>query len=219
MKRKYEDTSYILDNKEKELNQARRMVDYEESKNYEAKDKVRKLERENQTLGYLAESHKKEAMVNRRLREDEAERNIELSMGKRSLEKRAREKEFEAYSALQEKDRIAERQGELLEENYYKSQELDALKEHADVLDSQNYKVTQSNICQLTTEIENIANEDEVIRRDLDRRHRVDFLKSKNQNQIMKSAEKLSRSRSPVRSPYRSPNKYSSPYRSPTNKY
>ena len=49
----------------------------------------------------------------------------------------------------------------------------------------------------------------EKVRRDLDRKDRVDYLKSKNQNELEQSIVKVRTSLSPKKSPYKSP--YKSP--------
>lgn len=202
-RRKYEDVTSLVDNKEKELNQARRLLDYEESRNSDVKDKVRQLEREKDTLEYMAEKNKKDAELNRKLAMSEMDRNLELSRSKKEVERKAVESELEAMRAKREKARLEE----LAESGYMNSEELEAVKEHAEVLGYQNRK--------LVNEIEQIVDEDENIGRELDRKRRVDMLKTRNEEELQRSAEKV-RQHSPQRSPYRSPNKYSSPYRSPS---
>lgn len=78
-------------------------------------------------------------------------------------------------------------------------EELDALNRHAQLLESQNVD--------LTKELDAILVSDDRMRADLDRRHRVAALQSKNDEEMRHSINRLSytRSISPVRSISRSP--------------
>ncbi len=57
-------------------------------------------------------------------------------------------------------------------------------------------------------ELDSFVATDEKVRVDLDRKYRVDYLKSKNTDEVQKSVAKVRDSQSPVRrSPYKSPYK------------
>ncbi len=58
---------------------------------------------------------------------------------------------------------------------------------------------------------------DEKVRRELDRKDQVQYLKAKNQDQLTTSIIKVRNSQSPKRSPYKSPLK--SDYKSPSKHY
>ena len=80
---------------------------------------------------------------------------------------------------------------ELQEDHYYINNELIALQDHAKVLEKQNLN--------LHKEVETIVNTDEKIRSDLDRKLKFDYLKSKNLEELQRSAEKVRLSSSPKR--------------------
>jgi len=48
---------------------------------------------------------------------------------------------------------------------------------------------------------------DEKIKKDLDRKNRIEYMKEKNENELQRSAEKVKLSTSPSKSPYKSPYK------------
>ena len=65
------------------------------------------------------------------------------------------------------------------------------MKDHTSVLEKQNMN--------LNHEIENITTTDELVRRELDRKNRLELLKSKDEEELKKSIAKVSLSKSPPR--------------------
>jgi len=198
--KKIVEISSLIDLKEKELNQARLSLSFNEEKNMEASATLLKLKKEKEAMSHISENYKREAELNKRLRDEQSLRAMELEIEKARLEKEALNKEVEAISAKKDLTKANELMNELHEGKYYIEKELDAMKEHTNILERQNWN--------LHDEISNIVTTDEAIRRDLDRRFRVENMKAKNLEELQRSSEKVRLSSSPKRfSPYRSPYK------------
>jgi len=151
-------------------------------------------------MSVIAENYRREGELNKRLRDEQAIRARELEIEKTRLEKEALNKEVEALSAKKNLNKANELMNELHEGKYYIEKELNAMKEHTNVLERQNLN--------LHNEIQNIVTTDESVRRDLDRKFRIENLKAKNIEELQRSSEKVRLSSSPKRfSPYRSPYK------------
>jgi len=198
--KKIVEISALIDIKEKELNQARLSLSFNEDKNVEASAALLKLKKEKEAMSVIAENYRREGELNKRLRDEQAIRARELEIEKTRLEKEALNKEVEALSAKKNLNKANELMNELHEGKYYIEKELNAMKEHTNVLERQNLN--------LHNEIQNIVTTDESVRRDLDRKFRIENLKAKNIEELQRSSEKVRLSSSPKRfSPYRSPYK------------
>ena len=202
------DGSLLIDNKNKEIMQLRSSLSLSESRDLSANVDLRKSREEREILERMLDKYREDVDFQKRLRELESSKKYELQQEKKKLESEALSKDLEARSAKRELERIKDTHGSLIEDRMQMDEELNALRQHAEVLENQNSS--------LSNELDSIAYTGEKVRQELDRKPRVDYLKSKNNEELQRSIEKVRISTSPRRSPYKTD--YSSPYRSP-NKY
>ncbi len=205
-RQRYDDSLALLDAKEKELARAKSGLTYTEDRSLTAGAELRKLREDNETLQRLLDRYRKDVDFQKKLREIEAQKKLDLELEKRKLENEALSKEIEARSAKKELEKIRDTHGQLLEDHHQLHDELSALKQHAEVLENQN--------ATLHNELDRFVETDEKVRRDLDRKPHVDYIKSKNTEELQQSIMKVRESLSPAK---RSPSKssYSSPHRTP----
>ncbi len=109
----------------------------------EYREHLRKLEQEKDMLARIADEHKKDAELTKKLRENELSNSIQLLTEKKRLENVIKDKELESSIAKRDLHMIQETHQEMIEDNFNKEREVEALKEHADVLSSQNKTVWQ----------------------------------------------------------------------------
>ena len=197
--RKYDDISVLLDAKEKEYKSIRSASGYAESKEYSTREDLRKIKTENETFQILLDKYRGDVEFQKRLRDDEAMKKYHLEDEKKRLSREAMLKDIEARTAKKELEKYQGSHERLLEENEMVEKELEAVKEHTGLLESQNEN--------LHKELDTFVDTNEKVRKDLDRKDIVDYIKNRNQGELEKSIEKVRTSLSPKRSPYKSPAK------------
>ena len=188
--------SKLILSKEDEINKARLSLTFSEEKNRIANDELLKLKRERETMEILMAKYKQDSDIFKNLKEDQFIKTIDLDSKKKALEKEVLAKTIEITNVKKNLYNAEFVNKELSEEHYYYNKELDALKDHASILENQNLN--------LHTEVDKIVSTDEKIRADLDRKSKYEYLKSKNMEELQRSAEKVRLSQSPKRSPYKS---------------
>ena len=200
-----DDRTLSLNAKENELIQSRLILSRSEDRSLETSADLRKARENNERLQRLLDQYKKDVGFQKKLREIEMSKKLELEEEKRRLQNEALNKEIEARSAIQYLERVKDSHEQLLGSQVQLNEELNALKQHAEVLESQNMS--------LHNELERFVETDEVVRHELDRKPRVDYIKSKNTDALQQSIIRVRNSQSPVR---RSPSSnYGSQYISP----
>lgn len=200
-----DDRNLTLNAKDNELLQVKAVLSRSEDRSLAASADLRKAREDNETLQRLLDQYKKDVDFQKKLREIEASKKLELEVEKRRLQNEALSKEMEARSAMQDLERVRDSHGILLGDQMQLNEELSALKQHAGVLETQNLS--------LHNELERFAETDQVVRRELDRKPRVDYIKAKNNESLQQSIIRVRNSQSPVR---RSPSSnYGSQYISP----
>eukprot|EP00826_Nyctotherus_ovalis_P017670 TRINITY_DN1521_c0_g1_i34.p1 TRINITY_DN1521_c0_g1~~TRINITY_DN1521_c0_g1_i34.p1 ORF type:complete len:317 (-),score=88.60 TRINITY_DN1521_c0_g1_i34:153-1103(-) len=196
-----DDRNLLLSAKDSELMQVKTALSRAEDRSLAASTDFRKAREDNDTLQRLLDQYKKDVDFQKKLREIEMSKKHELEIEKRRLQNEALSKEIEARSALQSLERVKDSHGQLLGDRVQLDDELNALRQHAEVLETQNMS--------LHNELERFVDTDTVVRRELDRKPIVDYIKAKNNESLQQSIIKVRNSQSPVRrSPYRSPVKY-----------
>lgn len=196
-----DDRCLLLSAKDSELIQVKTALSRAEDRSLAAGADFRKAREDNDTLQRLLDQYKKDVDFQKKLREIEMSKKHELEIEKRRLQNEALSKEMEARSALESLERVRDSHGQLLGDRMQLDDELNALKQHAEVLETQNMS--------LHNELERFVDSDAVVRRELDRKPIVDYIKTKNNESLQQSIIKVRNSQSPVRrSPYRSPVKY-----------
>jgi len=140
-KKDLDDTLTLLNIKEKDLKNAKMGFTFAEEKNASSKTELYKLKKDNETLNNLLGKYRSDADFQKRLTEDEMRKRDEIAKEKKKIETEAALKSYEARKA---KENLAKMQGShelLLDSRYQLNQELDAMKQHADVLEYQNKNV------------------------------------------------------------------------------
>jgi hypothetical protein len=140
-KQELDDTMSLLNIKEKDLKNARMGKISSEEKSLAARTELYKLKKENENLHFLLDKYRGDADFQKRLTEEEAKKKIDVAKEKQKLETEAILKEIEARKAKEELMKVQDRHEMLLDNKIQMSQELNALKQHADVLESQNMSV------------------------------------------------------------------------------
>eukprot|EP00826_Nyctotherus_ovalis_P010384 TRINITY_DN12743_c0_g2_i1.p1 TRINITY_DN12743_c0_g2~~TRINITY_DN12743_c0_g2_i1.p1 ORF type:complete len:379 (+),score=78.71 TRINITY_DN12743_c0_g2_i1:376-1512(+) len=141
--RKLEDITVLIDAKEKELRTMRSSAAYVESRGTSTRQDLRKLQTDNENLQVLLDKYRNDAQLHKRLRDEEAVRKYQLEEEKKRLSRETLVKSLEAQTVKKELERYQGSHSQLLQEREMVSQELDAIKEHADLLESQNFTVTR----------------------------------------------------------------------------
>eukprot|EP00826_Nyctotherus_ovalis_P047227 TRINITY_DN5406_c0_g1_i8.p1 TRINITY_DN5406_c0_g1~~TRINITY_DN5406_c0_g1_i8.p1 ORF type:complete len:329 (-),score=128.81 TRINITY_DN5406_c0_g1_i8:305-1291(-) len=106
-----------------------------------ADGEISRLQKENESLHGLLERYRNDAEMYKKLREEQTLKKYELEQMKSRLEKEAKSKELEARNAKRQLDQVKGSQDKLMNDHYQLNQELEALKEHAEVLETQNDNV------------------------------------------------------------------------------
>eukprot|EP00826_Nyctotherus_ovalis_P003156 TRINITY_DN10639_c0_g2_i1.p3 TRINITY_DN10639_c0_g2~~TRINITY_DN10639_c0_g2_i1.p3 ORF type:complete len:316 (+),score=99.36 TRINITY_DN10639_c0_g2_i1:1563-2510(+) len=193
--RKVQDELVVfLDTLQKELARVRAGIGVPRVSCIEAGERLKELREENETLQRLLDQYRKDINFQKNLREIEAARRRELELERQELQRETRTKDFEVLSTKQALANVRDKTELLLEDKVQIDEELDALRQHAEVLKSQNIE--------LNNELERFVETDEVVRRDLNRKPRVDYIKDRNYDELSRSATKVRQSASPHRSPY-----------------
>lgn len=134
-------TLSLLDSKEKNLKDARLGLISTEQRSTEAKAELYKVKRDNETLNSLLGKYRVDVDFQKRLTEDEIKKKGELEIEKKKLETEAKLKEYEAKKAKEQLSIVQDTHEALLDSKMQLNQELDAIKDHTDLLESQNRKV------------------------------------------------------------------------------
>eukprot|EP00826_Nyctotherus_ovalis_P027940 TRINITY_DN2192_c0_g1_i4.p1 TRINITY_DN2192_c0_g1~~TRINITY_DN2192_c0_g1_i4.p1 ORF type:complete len:314 (+),score=114.38 TRINITY_DN2192_c0_g1_i4:435-1376(+) len=139
---RYKDTLMASEEKDKELKMAKSTLGVSERRMIETLEQARELRKENDILQSLLGKHRSDAEAQKRLREQEAIRKLEIAQEKKRLEQEVLTRDLEARSAKKELEIVQVNKERLLNNHLQLSGELDALKEHAELLESQNHNVS-----------------------------------------------------------------------------
>ena len=139
---KLDDLNLLISNKDKEIRSIKSESTYTESKESSIRQELRKLQTENESLEILLDRYRNDAQVQKRLRDEESLQKYRLEEEKQRLAREALVKKVEAKNARKELERYQGSHNQLLEERAMASQELEAVKEHANLLESQNMNVS-----------------------------------------------------------------------------
>ena len=117
--------------------------------------------------------------------------NVELSGAIKELEVKIRQKEDQLMYMRKELEGARYSNSALLENNSNLQVEIESMNNHIRVVSHQNDE--------LTREIDQFVQANEVIRQRLDRKNRVEELRNRNDYQLQQSVAKVTHSRSPIR--------------------
>ncbi len=139
---KLDDSMAFLAAKEKELRSIRASTSIAEDKGAAASEELRKAQKDNESLHLLLDKYRDDVDFQRKLREEEALRKLQLEDEKKRLENEALAKSIEARSAKRQLEAVQDQHVQLIDQKGQLANELDALKHHANLLESQNFTVT-----------------------------------------------------------------------------
>jgi len=131
---KIESNENYIDNLNSKVNKA-------EENLIRADGEISRLQKENDSLHELLERYKNDAEMHKKMREEQTLKKYELEKMKNRLEKEAKDKELEARNTRRQLEKVKDSQDKLMSDHYQLNQELEALKEHAEVLENQNNDV------------------------------------------------------------------------------
>lgn len=187
----YDDSTFVLNSKDKEHVRMKALLNYAEERDLAVQSELQKAQLENSTLQRLLDQYREDINFQKKLHEIESVKKKELEAERRRLEGEAAAKEMEARKVREQLEKVKDTQVNLLEDRAQLGEELDALKQHAEVLESQNV--------QLHRELDSFVDTDEAVRNDLDRKSRVEYIKHRNEEELRRSAERVRKSISPER--------------------
>ena len=139
--RKLKDTLELVDAKDKEIRSSKATLTVTEDQTLETREETQKLQKDNDVLQSLLEKYKGDASFHKKVRDNEVVKKLEIEQEKKRLEREVLDKEIETRNVKKELEKVQEHKEILLDSHYQMNQELDALKEHAELLESQNKNV------------------------------------------------------------------------------
>ena len=138
---RYKDTLITSEKKAEELRMAKTNLDVSEKRMIQTMNHAKDIQRENEALQTMLDKHRNDAELQKRLREQEFARKLEIEQQRKRLEKEVINRDLEARSAKKELEIIQYNKGRLIDDHFQLNNELNALKEHAELLESQNTNV------------------------------------------------------------------------------
>ena len=139
--RKLGDISTLITDKDKELESIRTATTYTETKVLTTTEELRKVKTENETLEVLLRKYRDDVEFHKRLRDEEAIQKYRLEEERKRLSHETLMKNIEAQAAKKELERYQDSHYQLLEEKSLVAQELETIRDHASLLESQNQTV------------------------------------------------------------------------------
>ena len=139
--KKVEEFINTINYKNQKEDELKRHLSQVEKTALDYKDQIRKTIKDKEIYEMLADQRKKEADINKKLRDSQAYQSMEMLKEKKSLEGKLLEKEIEASRAKRDLNLIKDTREILLEDKLSKEKEIDALREHTEVLHSVNATV------------------------------------------------------------------------------
>ena len=143
-KQKLSDTLVLLSANDKEVLEAKSNLSYTDGQALNTLEQARKVQRDNEVLQSLLDKYRNDVDLQRRLRLAETSKKLELEQEKKMLEREVINKQLEAHSAQKQLQRVHLDKDRLLDDHEQLNQELGAVKEHAELLESQNFTVCPS---------------------------------------------------------------------------
>eukprot|EP00826_Nyctotherus_ovalis_P047221 TRINITY_DN5406_c0_g1_i1.p2 TRINITY_DN5406_c0_g1~~TRINITY_DN5406_c0_g1_i1.p2 ORF type:complete len:265 (-),score=93.66 TRINITY_DN5406_c0_g1_i1:276-1070(-) len=141
LRQRLEDASVVLGAREKELLGVRSEIVHVEDKAAETASELAHIHKENDTLKVVTDKYRNDADFQKKFREEEARQKLMLEEEKRRLEREALSKELEARNVKKELEQMHLTSERLMGNHDQLNQELEALRQHADLLESHNVNV------------------------------------------------------------------------------
>lgn len=131
-----------VESRENYINSLNDKVTKAEEKSIRSEGELSRLKKENDSLHNLLDKYREDVETQKKYREDQMLEKYELEQQRKQLEREALSKDIEARTAKRELEKIQETKDRLMGDRYQLNQELEALKEHAELLESQNDNVS-----------------------------------------------------------------------------
>eukprot|EP00826_Nyctotherus_ovalis_P017029 TRINITY_DN14973_c0_g1_i7.p1 TRINITY_DN14973_c0_g1~~TRINITY_DN14973_c0_g1_i7.p1 ORF type:complete len:314 (+),score=124.55 TRINITY_DN14973_c0_g1_i7:508-1449(+) len=131
-----------VESRENYINSLNDKVTKAEEKSIRTEGELSRLKKENESLHNLLDKYREDVEQQKKYREDQMMQKYELEQQRKQLEREALSKDIEARTAKRELEKIQEAKDRLMGDRYQLNQELEALKEHAELLESQNDNVS-----------------------------------------------------------------------------
>lgn len=131
-----------IESRENYINSLNDKVTKSEEKSYKAESEIARLKKENDSLHNLLDKYRSDVEAHKKYKEDQMMAKYELEQQKKQLEREMLSREIEARTAKRELEKVQEVKEKLAGDRYNLNAELEALKEHAELLESQNDNVS-----------------------------------------------------------------------------
>jgi len=179
----FKDNSNLLESYYKELKHINSILRNADSGVIESNKQLKEVKGGNKTLKQSLEKHKKNADLLKQEYEKILKQKTLTDHNRRELIRAKTNSEVTAQMANEELKEIKAANTKLLGERIEIHEELNALMQHKELLQIQNAKMQD--------ELDKFNETDEIVRKDLDRKSRVQFMKNRNEKEIMDSIKKL----------------------------
>jgi len=202
VKKEYDNTVVLLDKRQKELTRVKVGLSFPRISGLEASGELRKLRQENSNLQKLLDQYRKDIDFQKKLHEIEVMKKQEMEIKKKELENKALNKHIEVITTIKKLKEVKDVNDQLLGDKEQMGTEINALKQHTELLHTQNLE--------LHNELEKFVDTDRQIKEILDRKKHLEYLKNKNSQELRHSVERIRNSLSPSKKSNRSmysPNK------------
>ena len=137
-KKQYDELAIILDTRNKELFRIKAGLNYPKNSGLEAGNELRKLKETNENLQQLLDEYRKDVDFQKKLHEIEISKKREAEIEKKKMENETLSKNIEVIYTRKELEKVKDMNDQLLEDKEQLGKELDALKQHAEILKTQN---------------------------------------------------------------------------------
>jgi len=179
----FKDNSNLLESYYKELKHLNFILRNADNGVIESNKQLKEVKGGNKTLKQSLEKHKKDADLLKQEFEKMCEQKVLTELDHRGLIRAKANNEVAAQMANEELKEMRAANTKLLGERIEMHEELNALMQHKELLQTQNAKMQD--------ELDKFNETDEIVRKDLDRKSRVQFMKNRNEEEIMESIRKV----------------------------
>jgi len=139
-----------IESRENYINSLNDKVTKAEERSIRAESEASRLKKENDSLHNLLDKYRSDIEGHKKFKEDQMMQKYELEQQKKQLEREVLSRDIEARTVKRELEKLQDVKDKLADDRYQLNQELEALKEHAELLESQNDNVNSQLILSYT---------------------------------------------------------------------
>ena len=188
-RQEYNSNTLLLDSYYKELFHLNKILRSANNGHISAKAQFKKSKEDNKILREDVGRHKQEAEVEKKECDVVTEKKVMTEIAMKNIEHKKIDKDMEAEMMCKKLYIVKDRYDQLMQDKVQLDSELDALKQHTELLNSQNEE--------LNSELDQFVGADEVVKKDLNRKERVEYIKNKNMEECINSIRHLKETISP----------------------